>query len=80
MYSLISYVTVLADRMLTTGEIADLEQFSKQAHEIKTHIDEYKFRNILKLLAEGKKIEAIKEYRTVFGVWLKEAKDAIEGL
>ena len=34
---------------------------------------------ILRLIAEGRKVEAIKEYRAYFGVGLKEAKDAIEG-
>ncbi|HYF61401.1 MAG TPA: ribosomal protein L7/L12 [Herpetosiphonaceae bacterium] len=32
------------------------------------------------LLAQGKKIEAIKEVRTVSGIGLKEAKDYVEGL
>lgn len=32
------------------------------------------------LLAQGKKIDAIKEVRTVTGIGLKEAKDYVEGL
>src|SRR6185436_20133730 len=33
---------------------------------------------IARLLGDGKKIEAIKVYRQVYGVGLKEAKDAVE--
>jgi ribosomal protein L7/L12 len=42
--------------------------------------DEIKVKRILKFIANGEKIMAIKEYQAVFGVGLKEAKDAIEGL
>lgn len=34
---------------------------------------------ILHYLANGHKIDAIREYRAIFGVGLKEAIDAIEG-
>lgn len=34
---------------------------------------------MLNYLANGRKIDAIREYRAIFGVGLKEAKDAIEG-
>lgn len=33
---------------------------------------------VVALIAEGKKIDAIKEYRAVHGVGLKEAKDAVD--
>lgn len=35
---------------------------------------------LLDLLRQGRKIEAIKQYREVTGVGLKEAKDAVEAL
>ena len=34
---------------------------------------------ILRLLAQGKKIEAIWKYREVFGVGIREAKEAVRG-
>lgn len=40
---------------------------------------EHKFNIILQRLAEGRKIEAIKEYRAAFGVGLREAKEAVCG-
>ena len=35
---------------------------------------------VVQLLRAGKKIEAIKIYREIFGVGLKEAKDAVEAI
>jgi ribosomal protein L7/L12 len=37
-------------------------------------------RELVSLLGEGKKIEAIKRYRERTGAGLKEARDAVEGL
>lgn len=42
--------------------------------------DSANFRAVRELLAQGKKIEAIKAYREITGAGLKEAKDAIEAL
>ena len=43
-----------------------------------TTLPEYERTTIAELLARGQKIEAIKRYRTLTGVGLKEAKDAVE--
>ena len=43
-----------------------------------TALPEYERTTIAELLARGQKIEAIKRYRTLTGVGLKEAKDAVE--
>jgi ribosomal protein L7/L12 len=43
-------------------------------------VDEPFERELVTLLGEGKKIEAIKRYRERTGTGLKESKDAVEGL
>lgn len=84
---LIGYVSSLVQRggVLAFHEVSDIDMMIRSDWDNKrtnnAHIDEPKFRNVIKLLlTEGQKIEAIKEYRTLFGVSLKEAKDAIEGV
>ncbi len=42
--------------------------------------DSENFREVRELVAQGNKIEAIKVYREITGVGLKEAKDAVEAL
>jgi len=34
--------------------------------------------NMIKAIKDGRKIDAIKYYRTITGMWLKDSKDAIE--
>lgn len=43
-------------------------------------IEETPMNDILELALNGRKIEAIKRYREVHGVGLKEAKDAVEAM
>lgn len=84
---LIGYVSSLVQRgdIITFNEVSEIDVIIRNDWDNRrpnnAHIDEPKFRNVIKLLlTEGKKIEAIKEYHALFGVGLKEAKDAIEGL
>ena len=37
-------------------------------------------KDVVRLIKEGNKIEAIKKFRQIYGVGLKEAKDAIDGM
>lgn len=71
----ISYVTSLVDRPLSGLEINELFESIRvmRAQANASEID-----NLLFAMKDNKFIEAIKSYRSLTGMGLKESKDAIE--
>jgi ribosomal protein L7/L12 len=76
---LISYITQISQVTLALHQVEAISVMINDGAEVK-NISPIKFNSILKHISEGRKIEAIKEYRALFNVGLKEAKDAVEGL
>ena len=75
---LVSYVTSLCNRELNFHEINHLSSHVEQMHEpVSTKADLIPLFNAI---CSDKKIEAIKEYRTLTGFGLKESKDEVERL
>jgi ribosomal protein L7/L12 len=74
---LIGYISFISHLTFTYDQIAEIDKLIIEGvHQSPT----YSIKSILKHISVGNKIEAIKEYRSLFNVGLKEAKDAVEGL
>lgn len=73
---------ILPDGLLNTGETGQESSFAVPAA-LNTLLNAeqiIRLRQMGDLIRQGKKIEAVKLYRDVFGVGLKEASDAVNGL
>ena len=71
-----SVVTLDQDRALRLADAA-IQVYERYGVNIARHVDKVND-EILALLREGNKIPAIKRYRELTGVGLKDAKDAVE--
>lgn len=79
---LISYVTAIRSTTVSEGlqehQIEDIAEYVTACNE-PAKVTEEEVNNLMRLMKGGcLKIEAIKSYRTLTGVGLKEAKDAVE--
>jgi len=75
---LVSHVTILVKRVLDTYEIQDLQNIVTACSE-PNKVSEAKVNTLLAAMGrDGQKIEAIKAYRVLTGLGLKESKDAVE--
>ncbi len=72
--SISSAISQLRNDIKRTNSI--LEKIAKQMDVLEPHVDD----EIKDLVLKGKKIAAIKRYREISGVGLKEAKDYIDNL
>lgn len=71
----ISFVTSLIDRMLSESEIGFLLGFVKT---VSNSYSNTELETLMDAMKNGRKIEAIKAYRTMTGSSLLDAKNAIE--
>jgi Ribosomal protein L7/L12 C-terminal domain len=81
--NVVSWAAGTFGRSLMPGEITRLDQILTDNAPDQPNLPLISHRQMLAMfeyMATGRKIEAIKEYRTLTGVGLKEAKDAVEVL
>ena len=78
--SLISFLSSVTGREFSTSEIDVIYEqvFNFKNEEVKSNFVDLS--SLFSAMSEGRKIEAIKEYRTLTGAFLKESKDAVESV
>ena len=78
--SLISFLSSVTGREFSTSEIDIIYEqvFNFKNEEVKSNFVD--LNPLFSAMSEGRKIEAIKEYRTLTGVFLKDSKDAVESV
>lgn len=76
---LISYITSVMtnDESLREHQVEDIAEYVSACNE-PAKATEAEINNLLAAMKDGKFIEAIKCYRSITGLGLKESKDAIE--
>lgn len=72
---LISQISILRGSMLNNYDVRDI---ATTLDEMAASASSDSVNRLLSAMKDGRKIEAIKEYRSITGMGLKESKDAVE--